>query len=82
MTVLRRKRKFIILYKEIYLILRSLVFTSKILMTLLRRTTTIDLHITGNEKKIFFVDTYQTNFEFGFSNANKSGCYQGICISY
>jgi hypothetical protein len=35
-------------------------------MNVLRWTITFDLHISGNEKQKFFVDTYQTNFEFVF----------------
>jgi hypothetical protein len=70
------------LYKEIYLIERSLLFTSKRLMTVLRWTVTFDLHISGNEKQKFFVDTYQTNFELCLPHANKSSSFHGICSSY
>jgi hypothetical protein len=66
MNVLRRERKFLILYKEIYLILRISFFTSERLKTVLRGTTTFDLHLSENKKINILVDTYQTNFKFCF----------------
>ncbi len=75
MTVLRGKRKFIVLYT-------SLLFTSKRLITVLRCIITFDLHISGNEKQKFFVETYQTNFELCLPHANKSSSFHGICSSY
>jgi hypothetical protein len=50
MTVLRRERKYIILYMEIYLLFRISFFASERLMTVLKETTTFELHISGNEK--------------------------------
>ncbi len=42
----------------------------------------MNLHISGNEKQKFFVDTYQTNFELCLPHANKSSSFHGICSSF
>jgi len=51
-------------------------------MTVLRWTIPFDLHISGNEKQKFFVDTYQTNFELCLPHANKSSSFYGIYSSF
>ncbi len=51
-------------------------------MTVLRWTILFDLHISGNEKQKFFVDTYQTNFLLCLSQANKSSSFHGIYNPY
>ncbi len=51
-------------------------------MIVLRWTIPFDLHISGNEKQKFFVDTYQTNFELCLPHANKSSSFHGIYSSF
>ncbi len=48
-------------------------------MTVLRWTITFDLHISGNERKKFFVNTYK---KLCIPYAHQSSCSQRICVSY
>ncbi len=51
-------------------------------MTVLRWTITFDLHISGNERKKLFVNTYKNNFELCIPYAYQSSCSHRICISF